>query len=78
MTGQGYGLGIGGRKRLCHYGYGAKLGYTVFPVWSVKDWSLHKALGKSQTYYPKHILRYGCLEGLLLSCRGSDSFRTDC
>ena len=45
---------------------------------SVKDRSLHKALGKSQTYYPEHILGYGCLEDLLLSCRGSDSFRTDC
>ena len=45
-------------------------------VW-VKDRSLHKALGKSQTYYPEHILGYGCLEDLLLSCRGSGSFRTD-
>ena len=35
-------------------------------------------LGKSQTYYPEHILRYGRLEDLLLSCRGSGSFRTDC
>ena len=24
-------------------------------------------LGKSQTYYPEHILGYGCLEDLLLS-----------
>ena len=45
---------------------------------SVKDRPLHKALGKSQTYCPDHILRYGCLEDLLLSCRGSGSFRTDC
>ena len=45
---------------------------------SVKDRPLHKALGKSQTYFPEHILGYGCLEGLLLSCHGSDSFRTDC
>ena len=45
---------------------------------SVKDRSLHKALGKSQTYYPEHILGYGRLEDLLLSCRGSGSFRTDC
>ena len=28
------------------------------------------ALGKSQTYYPEHILGYGRREGLLLSCRG--------
>ena len=35
-------------------------------------------LGKSQTYYPEHILGYGRLEDLLLSCRGSGSFRIDC
>ena len=45
---------------------------------SIKDRSLHKALGKSQTYYPERILGYGRLEDLLLSCRGSASFRTDC
>ena len=45
---------------------------------SVKDRPLHKALGKSQTYYPEHILGYGRLEDLLLSYRGSGSFRTDC
>ena len=32
--------------------------------------SLHWVLGKSQTYYPEHILVYGRREGLLLSCRG--------
>ena len=37
VTGQGYGLGIGGCKRLCRRGREAWLGYTVFPVWSVKD-----------------------------------------
>ena len=37
---------------------------------SVKDQSLQWTLGKSQIYYPKHILGYGRLEGLLLSCRG--------
>ena len=42
VTGQGYGLGIGGCKMLCHRGRGAWLGYTAFPVWSVKDRSLHK------------------------------------
>ena len=45
---------------------------------SVKDRSLHKALRKSKTYYPEHILGYGHLEDLLLSCRGSGSFQTDC
>ena len=37
---------------------------------SVKDRPLYKTLGKSQTYYPKHILGYGRLEDLLLSYHG--------
>ena len=37
---------------------------------SVKDRSLHKTLGKSQTSYPEHILGYGRLEDLLLSFYG--------
>ena len=37
---------------------------------SVKDRPLHKTLGKSQTYYPEHILGYGHREDLLLSCHG--------
>ena len=41
---------------------------------SVKDRSLHWVLGKSQTYYPKHILVYGHREGLLLSCHGFQLF----
>ena len=45
---------------------------------SVKDRPLHKMLDKSQTYYPEHILVYGRLEDLLLSCRGSGSFWTNC
>ena len=44
---------------------------------SIKDRLLHKALGKSQTYYPEHILGYGRLEDLLFSCHGSGSFQTD-
>ena len=44
---------------------------------SVKDRLLYKTLDKSQTYYPEHILGYGRLEDLLLSYRGSGSFRTD-
>ena len=45
---------------------------------SVKDRSLYKSRGKSQIYYPEHILVYGRLEDLLLSCHGSSSFWTDC
>ena len=36
----------------------------------VKDRPLHWTLGKSQTYYPEHILGYGRKEDLLLSCHG--------
>ena len=57
---------------------GHSLVTPFFLVWSVKDGSLHKTLDRSQTYYHKHILGYGRLEDLLLSCRGSGSFRTDC
>ena len=49
---------------------GHSLVTPFFPVWSVKDRSLHMTLGRSQTYYPEHILVYGRLEDLLLSCRG--------
>ena len=41
---------------------------------SVKDRSLHWTLGKSQTYYPEHILEYGRLKDLLLSCHGFQLF----
>ena len=41
---------------------------------SVKDRPLHWTLGKSQTYYPEHILVYGRREGLLLSCHGFQLF----
>ena len=37
---------------------------------SIKDRPLHKSLGKSQIYYPEHILEYGRREDLLLSCHG--------
>ena len=44
---------------------GHSLVTPLFPVWSVKDRSLHMTLGRSQTYYPEHILVYGRLEDLL-------------
>ena len=45
---------------------------------SVMDWPLHKALGKSQTYYPKHILGYGAWKTCCSLIVGSGSFWTDC
>ena len=44
---------------------------TLFSLFmSVKDRPLHWTLGKSQTYYPEHILGYGRRKDLLLSFRG--------
>ena len=43
---------------------------TLVPPVSVKDQPLHWVLGRSQTYYPEHILVYGSREGSLLSCYG--------
>ena len=34
---------------------GHSLVTLFFPVWSVKDRSLHMTLGRSQTYYPEHL-----------------------
>ena len=70
MTGQGYGLGIGGCKRLCPTAMEHSLVTLLSLSVSVKDRPLYKTLGKSQTYYPEHILGYGRLEDLLLSCHG--------
>jgi len=68
VTRQGYGLGIGGCKRLCPVAMGHSLVTLLSLSVSVKDRPLYKTLGKSQTYYPEHILGYGRLEDLLLSC----------
>ena len=44
---------------------------TLFSLsMSIKDRPLHWVLGKSQTYYPEHILVYGSREGSLLSSQG--------
>ena len=41
---------------------------ALVPPVSVKNRPLHWIPGRSQTYYPEHILVYGRREGLLLSC----------
>ena len=70
VTELGNGLGIGGCKRLCPVAMGHSLVKLFSLSVSVKDRPLHKMLGKSQTYYPEHILGYGRLEDLLVSCHG--------
>ena len=63
-------MGIGGCKKLCPAATGHSLVTLLSLSVLVKDRPLHKTLGKSQTYYPEHILGYGHREDLLLSCRG--------
>ena len=77
VTGQGYGLGIDGCKRLCPAAMGHSLVTLLSLSMSVKNQPLHKTLGKSQTYYPEHILGYGAWKTCysLVMCFGS--FRTD-
>ena len=50
--------------------YSSEARIAFVPPVSVKDRSLHWTLGKSQTYYPEHILVYGRREGWLISCHG--------
>ena len=69
VTRQGYGLGIGGCKRLCPAAMGHSLVTLLSLSVSVKDRPLHKTLGKSQTYYPKHILGYCLHQNLEEVCR---------
>ena len=50
------------------------MGHSLVTLFSlsmlVKDRLLHWVLGKSQTYYPEHILVYVSREGSFLSCHG--------
>ena len=78
VTGQGCGLDIGGCKKLCPVATRHSLVTLLSLSVSVKDRPLHKTLGKSQIYYSEHILVYGHLEDLFLSCHRSSSFWTDC
>ena len=78
LIGQGYGWVLVGVRGCVAVDSGHGLVTLLSLSVSIKDRPLHKTLGKSQTYYPEHILVYGRLEDLLLSCHGSGSFRIDC
>ena len=62
MTGQGYGLDIGGRKRLCPVATGHSLVTPISLTVSVKDQPLERSLCKS---YREHTLGYGALGRLI-------------
>ena len=70
MTGQGYGWVLVGVRGCVAVDAGHSPVTLLSLSVSVKDRPLHWVLGRSQTYYPEHILGYGRREDLLLSCRG--------
>ena len=58
-TGQGYGMGYGGRDELCLMATWLSL-VTLFSLSvSIKDRPLLWFVVRSQTYYSEHILAYG-------------------
>jgi hypothetical protein len=77
VTGQGYGMGIGGCNRLCPTATGHSLVALFSLSMLIKDRPLHWTLVKSQTYYPEHILAYGSGKACYSLVVGSGSFRTD-
>jgi hypothetical protein len=77
VTGQGYGMGIGGCNRLCSAATGHDLVALFFLSMSIEDHPLLRLLIRSQIYYPKHILVYGSGKARYSLFMGSSSFRTD-
>jgi hypothetical protein len=77
MTGQGYGMGIGGCNSLCSTTTGLSLVALFSLSVSIEDRPLHWTLVKSQTYYPEHVLGYRSGKACYSLVVGSSSFRTD-
>jgi hypothetical protein len=77
VTGQGYGMGIGGCNMLCPMATGLSLVALFFLFVSVEDRSLHWTLVKLQTYYSEHMLAYGSGKACYSLVMGSGSFQTD-
>jgi hypothetical protein len=59
VTGQGYGIGIGGCNRLCSVATGHGLVALFFLSVSIEDRPLMWIIVRSQIYYPEHIFVYG-------------------
>ena len=70
VIGQGYGWVLVGVRGCVLRPTRHSLVILLFLSMSVKDRPLQWTLGKSQTYYPEHILGYGRREDLLLFCHG--------
>jgi hypothetical protein len=56
VTGQGYGMSIGGYNRLCPAATGHTLVTLFFLSLSIEDRHLPWMIVRSQIYYPEHIL----------------------
>ena len=77
VTGQGYGMVIGGCNKLCPMATGLSLVTLFFLSVSIEDRSLLWMVVRSQTYYPEHILAYGSGKARYALVVGSGSFQTD-
>jgi hypothetical protein len=78
VTGQGYGMGIGGCNMLCPAATGHDLVALFSLSMSIEDRPLLWMVVISQIYYPEHILAYGSgkTHYSLVMCFGP--FWTDC
>jgi hypothetical protein len=77
VTGQGYGMGIGGCNRLCPVATGYSLVALFSLSVSIKDRPLLWMVVRSQIYYPEHILAYESGKACYSLVVGFDSFQTD-
>ena len=76
-SGQGYGMGIGGRNELCPVTTGLSLVTLFFLSVSIEDRLLLWMVVRSQTYYSEHILTYRSEKARYALVMGSGSFWTD-
>jgi hypothetical protein len=77
VTGQGYGLCIGGCDKLCPVATGLSLVILFFLSMSIEDRLLLWMVVKSEIYYPEHILAYGSWKARYSLVVDFGSFRTD-
>jgi hypothetical protein len=77
VTGQGYGMGIGGCHRLCPAATGHSLVALFSLSVSIEDRLLLWMVVRSQICYPEHILAYGRRNARYSLVVGFGSFRTD-
>jgi hypothetical protein len=77
VTGQGYGMGIGGCNRLCPTAAGHSLVALFSLSMSVEDHLLLWMVVRSQIYYTEHILAYESGKARYSLVVGFGSFRTD-